>query len=96
VVLKLDITFFLKQQVMKFKIGDKVRIVNYGGMLMIRKNEYHDFKITFPILKEKGDFYLTDMRTDLVGKETIITKAENGQYGTALLSWLYEEQLELI
>jgi hypothetical protein len=81
---------------MRFKIGDKVRIVNYGSKLKIRKDEYKDLSITFPIIKEEGDFYITDMSREKIGKETIITKVSDGQYATELVSWLNDNQLELV
>lgn len=81
---------------MGYKVGDRVRIINYGHWL------YSPYPLTrFPLIGEK----LYDIAPELVGLEGTINKADKTQnqwqYGITFdngknISWFTDDQLELI
>lgn len=83
----------------KFKIGDNVRIVNYGHLLFCNKKETPKEWWPKEFYSEDENFGWWDIQKDFVGQETIITDVIESQgrvqYGTKLFSWAGENQLEL-
>lgn len=89
----------------KYKIGDKVTIVNYGHLMWINtKLMQTDYYEKMTALKEDGYFKWYDMQPELVGKKGVVNKVTNTQnkpkYGLSGIAgksaWYDEEQLELI
>lgn len=91
------------------KIGDKVRIIEYGSPLWITKQHYKECyeagmtggkERPEDIIDEDERSYMVDIHPTLVGKKTIITKVTTVQgriqYATELSSWFGPNQLELI
>lgn len=83
----------------KFKLGDRVKIVNYGCKLTISKQDYKDFELKYPILKDKGNFLIVDDRPERLGKITTIEKVDADNFGnqystTTMGSWYDESQLK--
>lgn len=71
----------------KFNVGDRVKIVNYGNKVWFSN-------------KETGGFYFHDLQPELVGKEQTVIgiKFTQGfpQYSLTDVSWMNEDQIELI
>lgn len=82
------------------KIGDRVRIINYGHAVFTVEQEYKTDK--FPLIKTYPDgTEARDMAPELVGQEGTITQVskDGDQYillGPSKAAWYNEEQLELI
>ena len=94
----------------KFKIGDKLRIINYGSLIWQNKTnqdaerKFHEDN-GFPykelkVLSDDGKTQWLDLHPELVGKEGIVDKiSDSGDYALTGLSkhaWYSENQLELI
>lgn len=85
-----------------YGIGDKVKVVKYGGVMWHRKEGQKP--LSLPLIQETDDFWWYDTCPECVGKEAIITYVTNTQNrpGYSLKgdfnkrSWFNEEQLELI
>lgn len=90
---------------MNFKSGDKVRIINYGHIMFMRKDdEYKPDNILF----ENEYIYRIDMMPQIVGKEGIIKGSYFDLYGNGRkdeyciegipgkTSWYNQAQLEPI
>lgn len=76
----------------KFKIGDMVKVVNYGHRLLMG-----------PDMQLQGYPYKWDMRPEVVGQTGIVTTAEEtqgrSQYvveGPSKHAWYDDDQLELV
>ena len=92
------------------KIGDRIRIVNYGHIIFFSKEERHRedrerVARVFPLIEEGEDFYYYDMRPELIGEEgEIVNKTTSGgssRYSVQFdsgnrISWFSEKQLEKI
>jgi len=74
---------------MQYKIGDKVRVVNYGSLILHKVN---------------GKFESIDLSPEIIGKEGVISKALVTQDVPSYAidgipgkhAWYDEEQLEMI
>lgn len=77
----------------KIKIGDKVKIVNYGHLIWSFAEEPN-----LKLYKKDHSFYYYDLRPEWVGKETVIIglSGDGKKYSTELFSWADENQLELV
>lgn len=94
----------------KFKIGDKVKVVNYGHLIWQNKTnqdaerKFHkDNGIPYqelPIVSDDGKTQYLDLHSDLVGKEGVVADiSSSGDYALSGLSkyaWYSEIQLELV
>jgi hypothetical protein len=89
------------------KIGDLVKVVNYGHPIYTPKKMWQDMHLCGftdgklkpdNILQENDEGWWHDINPGLVGKETEITGiCQNGNdYATKLFSWASERQLQLI
>ena len=82
----------------KFGIGDKVRIVNYGS-IMVETTRNAPIK-GWPIIKETKDWRYVDFQPELVGKIGLIREATQGQYALSGIkgkeAWYDQGQLEMI
>jgi len=91
------------------KIGDRVKIVNYGHMIMFSKNKANPYRDsmakTFPLIFEDDTSSYYDIRPELIGKEGIvvnkITDNHSGRYSVHFddgnrMSWFSERQIEKI
>ncbi len=82
------------------KIGDRVKIINYGHVVFTVEEEYKIYK--FPLIKTfPGGTEARDISPELVGQEGIITQIskDGDQYvlsGPTKSAWYNEDQLELI
>ena len=71
----------------KYKIGDKIKIVNYGHWIYTTKKERQEMlkvklvstAIPKNILRETEDGYFVDMRPDRVGVEDVIDNVTDTQ-----------------
>lgn len=80
----------------KYKVGDKVKIVNYGHLMWSHK------KMSFPVVSEDGGIVWMDMSAELVGQEGVVNKITitqgNPEYGIdgikGKCAWYNENQLE--
>jgi len=85
----------------KFKIGDKVRIINYGHPIWENK-KYPEYKpMSLPTISETENVRWCDMRPDLVGREDIVDQVTNtqGRPKYSLLkngAWFLDENLEMV
>jgi hypothetical protein len=80
---------------MKFKIGDKVRIINYGHAIWMNKSSGET--PPFPIIAENDSLWWMDMCPDRVGKTGIVDNELNGDYSVYDIgAWFTEAQLELV
>ena len=81
---------------MKFKVGNKVKIVKYGHLIWESKNvEVSMFKHEKPYAED--DFgYWYDIHPELIGKTGMITgKSGNAGYSIDPLGdWFHKNQLE--
>jgi hypothetical protein len=86
----------------KFKVGDKVRIVNYGSAMWLRKKlKETAFRL---IRKDITRGYIYDHQPEIVGKEGIIAQVTMTQgipsYAIDGIrqkyAWYHEGQLELV
>ena len=60
----------------KFKVGDKVEIINYGRAMWFNTTmEQLDGYKDLPLLKKEGDIEWRDIRKELIGRRGIIVKA---------------------
>jgi len=88
-----------------YRVGDKVKVVNYGGWAWFFKKAY---SLDFPpknIIAEDSDVWHVDTQPHLVGKEATIEDYSITQntpkYSLRFdndrsVSWFVEEQLELL
>ncbi len=86
-----------------YKIGDKVKIVNYGHLIWEHKDEPKERKLNFPLIMEDGNLMFLDMSPELIGKEGIIMQTTETQgkmkyaiEGPNKYGWYNGDQLELI
>jgi len=94
----------------KFKVGDKVKVVNYGHLIWQNKTnqdaerKFHEnngipYK-ELKVLSDDGKTQWLDLNPDLVGKEGIVDKiSDSGDYalkGLSKYAWYSEKQLELV
>ena len=89
-----------------YKIGDKVRIVNYGHLFWTIKNQPNEssFIETLPIYKEDDNIDWIDANHGIVGKEGVVSNVSTTQgvpqYSIKGIpeksSWYNEGQMELI
>jgi hypothetical protein len=86
----------------KFKVGDKVKVVNYGSIYWTRKGE--PVPSSFVLLKgslEISPYLWYDMQPELVGKQGIITAvgSSGDEYSLSgiegKIAWYENQQLEL-
>jgi len=96
----------------KFLIGDRVRVVNYGGLAW---HSVKDWKRMFDqksvsdetppnLLKEQEDLYVYDINPSIVGKEGVVREVDltQGKFKYALdgiagkSAWYDDQQLEKI
>lgn len=91
----------------KFKIGDKVKIVNYGHLMWVSKSNTERLaNITMPKVYEDDTFEYFDMAPELVGQKRVVRDISlcQGRFdyalcnedGSGYIAWLSEKQLELI
>jgi hypothetical protein len=91
----------------KFKIGDKVKIINYGSLFYISKPIQPQFEPmckAFPVFFEDNSFIFVDTCQYMVGRIGTIYNIEYvnkmPQYSLrgieGKISWYGEDQLELI
>ena len=86
------------------QIGDKVKIINYGHIMVINKNiwpipieEY-----SYPIIKDYGWWCIMDISRELVGMKGIITDELDGSYRVYIkklkssIAWFCKKQLKKI
>jgi len=92
------------------EIGDRVKIVNYGHMIMFSKNSknnpYKDgIAKTFPLIFEDDTSLYYDIRPELIGREgnivNKITDNHSGRYSVMFddgnrMSWFSDRQIEKI
>ena len=81
-----------------YGIGDKVRIVNYGHLVWVSKNESKPNK---SIIMSDADRWWVDMAPELVGQTGLVQKVIETQnvisYSVYKVgSWFSEGQLELV
>lgn len=86
-----------------YGIGDKVKIVKYGHLILESKNVDHP-KLSFPLIEEDENMRWLDMSPDLVGQEGLVSEvsitqgipnyAIDGIKGKH--AWYDEEQMEMI
>ena len=82
-----------------FKVGEKVRVVNYGHLLFTNE----PYKFNYKLLEEKGSARLYDVSVDLLGKTGDVTEVceSQGKFTYALsglrkVAWYNEDQLEKV
>ena len=86
----------------KFKIGDQVKIVNYGGLGCISRRIYEEHKSAYSpiVLKDDGvNTIVIDTCRDVIGATGVISKVEDGNYaieGPSKHAWYDDGQLELV
>lgn len=86
----------------KYKIGDRVRVVNYGSLLMTNE-EWHKTTLA-PIVLKDGNIVWLDIAPELVGKEGTVKEAssQTGLHKYAIegipgkTSWYTEGQMEKV
>jgi len=90
------------------EIGDRIKIVNYGHIILFSKQERHRedrerVAKSFPLIKETEDFYYYDMRPELIGTEGKIVNKMHSQgsnrYSVQFddgnrISWFSDKQVE--
>lgn len=83
---------------MPFKIGDKVRVVNYGHLVTMK--EQYAKSMSFPIYKKEGKNWMMDMCPEAVGKKGTVESLLDGKYAINGIkekhAWYDDGQLELI
>lgn len=90
----------MENRIPKYKIGDKVRVINYGHLIWENKNVEQPM-LNFAVIQEDETFRYLDIMPERVGKVGIIEQVKNTQnipsYSIASIgAWLNESQLELI
>lgn len=86
----------------KFTTGDRVRIVNYGHLMWIKKEQYHLMKMKLKIFKECEDDYWCDIYPEKIGKEYTVGRINTIGTGYEMLGfgdswcWADKNQLELV
>lgn len=88
----------------KFKLGDKVRVICYGGLMWQNKHHEPEPITSYPLLSEDENIRVYDTDPGLIGKEGIISKAQKSQgkdqYSIdgipGKIAWYDNGQLELI
>ena len=84
---------------MKFKVGDKVKIINYGSLLWAHKT----FPLSFKEIRREGDTIIYDILPSIVGEKGIVVDAHKTQGNPTYAvhgvpkkyAWYDENQLEL-
>lgn len=91
----------MSKDVCKFKVGDKVRIVNYGSTMWIGKKEKQPTH--WPVIEEQENIIIYDTDSELIGQTGIVTKTQitQGQdryelHGPNKVAWYFNNQLELV
>lgn len=84
----------------KYKVGDKVEIVNYGHIIWQSKHS-GEAKMDLKLHSEDKDIWFFDSNPELIGKVGIITKkTQRGAYSIDGIpgksAWYGEDQLKLI
>ena len=87
----------------EIKIGDKVKIINYGHLLMIFKNS-PEASTSLPVYKENEKIKWVDMCSSIIGATGIVQKIIKTQgipkYSLSGINgktaWFMENQLKLI
>lgn len=90
-----------KARIPLFKIGDKVKIANYGHAIWENKNQPFGEGHNFPTISEDENIRWIDIKPELVGKEGVVSKVGITQgipeYSIeGIGSWYSEKQLELV
>ncbi len=83
-----------------FKVGDKVRIINYGAILWDRNPNLPYKQLSMFI----NNIYIYDIMPEIIGKQGVvdIVSVKQGIVGYALnnipekYAWYYEDQLTLV
>lgn len=86
----------------KYKIGDKVRIVNYGHL--IYESSKNENPLKFKTISDDGNIRIMDMLPEIVGKEGVIVDISETQGEVSYAidgivgkhAWYNEDQIELI
>ena len=91
----------------KFKVGDKVTIINYGAILWIHKDELELMekkfgKMNLHIISEVANTIYYDVMPEIIGQSGIIVQAQCTQNkwsyaidGPNKHAWYNNDQLEL-
>ena len=86
----------------KFKTGDKVKIVKYGGVIFMNKQDpYIQANAPYEnIIEETAGSMTVDPCPEMVGKVGIVEKVNGDRYSLTCiegkLAWYNEEQFELV
>jgi hypothetical protein len=86
----------------EFKVGDKVKIVKYGGIIFMNKQDpYIQANAPYKnIIEETIGSIIVDPCPEMVGKVGIVDKVNGDRYSLTCiegkLAWYNEEQLELV
>ena len=84
----------------KFKVGDKVKVVNYGHLIWMSDEMANLMREPKPI-PSKGE-YAYDLNPSVVGKGGVVKGVDSKGYSYALdgiagkTAWFEEDQLELV
>lgn len=92
------------------EIGNRIKIVNYGHLIMFSKREEHRenrerIAKAFPLIGEDDIGYYYDMRPELVGREGVIVNKTitetSARYSIMFndgnrISWFADKQVEAI
>jgi hypothetical protein len=86
----------------KFKIGDKVKVVNYGHLMWVNKKIGGKFNL--PIVKETETYVCYDTNKGIVGNSGIVkdVKETQGFFNYSLSgikgksAWYTEDQIEIV
>jgi hypothetical protein len=87
----------------KYKVGDQVKIVNYGSSFWWNPKSGIP-KLNFPIIYESVEVIVFDMNPELVGQVGVVSKANTTQnidnYAIEGIkdkhAWYHNDQLELV
>lgn len=90
---------------MKFNIGDLVKVVNYGGWVMIPNQaswkSYHE-NTKYPIIKKEEEYTMYDTRAHMLGQEGIVESVGSDEKSWGIRTkqgysaWYSVAQLEMI
>jgi len=86
----------------KFKVGDQVKIINYGHPIWAHNSE--TMPISFPVIWVGDDTKVYDMSPELIGQTGVIDKVNitQGKDGYSIngingkLDWYNNDQLEFL
>lgn len=84
-----------------YKVGDKVRVVNYGHAMWVHKSFGES---SLPLIKEYESVRVVDLQPDLIGQQGVVGQVviiqERPSYVVEGISgkssWYYEDQLEAV